>query len=173
AHVLVHRQPGKDVGDLEAARQALAVDHVRIEVGDVLALELDAPGSERKAAADEVEQRGFPRAVRSDDGVALAARDAEVDAVDDRGAAEALVHVGQIERRRIHLTPLPWPEAPARDLPSRAARSATPRRRPPGPRRAAAPFRSTTRSGPDPMRRRATRSLWSRLPCPRSDRSSR
>ena len=38
AHVLEHRQPRKDVGDLEAARQAAPVDRERRRAGDFLAV---------------------------------------------------------------------------------------------------------------------------------------
>jgi hypothetical protein len=90
AQVLEHREVVEDVGDLEAARQALAVDLEGLEADDVLALEFDAAFGGRQARADQVEQRGFAGAVGADDGVALAAMDVEVDAADDFAGAEIL-----------------------------------------------------------------------------------
>ena len=55
-----------------------------------LAVQPDLAGGDRKAAADQVEQRGLAGAVRADDRVALAARDVEADAADDLGRAETL-----------------------------------------------------------------------------------
>ena len=55
--------------------------------------------ADRKASRDQVEQRGLAGAVGADDGMPLAARDAEVDAADDLGRPEALAHVAQLDRR--------------------------------------------------------------------------
>src|SRR3546814_16173183 len=43
AQVLVHRQLGKEIRDLERARQPQAVDVLRARALDVLAVEADAP----------------------------------------------------------------------------------------------------------------------------------
>src|SRR4029077_7329147 len=102
AHVLPHRHPRKDVGDLEAARQAAPVDLIRRQPGHALAVELDRAGGRSKPADDQVEQRGFPGAVRADDRVPLARRHGETDAANDPGRAETLVHVVEPDRGRSH-----------------------------------------------------------------------
>src|SRR6185503_12342580 len=58
-----------------------------------------------EARADQIEQRRLAGAVRSDDRVALALRDREIDAVDDRRTAEALLHTLQLECGRGHTPP--------------------------------------------------------------------
>ena len=69
------------------------VDLVRRQAVDRAAVQRDRARGDGKPPADQVEQRRLAGAVRADHGVALAARDVEVDAADDLGAAEALVHV--------------------------------------------------------------------------------
>ena len=105
ADVLVNRQFRKNVGDLEAAGQSFAIDGLRLESRDLFAVQFDATGTDRKAAADQVEQRGLPGAVWSDDRMAFARADGEIDAVDDRGAPEALAHVMELQGRRAHRAP--------------------------------------------------------------------
>src|SRR5206468_12416436 len=59
AQVLVHRKAREYVRDLEAARQSLAVDQVRLKPSDVLAVQVDPTRTELKTAADQIEERGF------------------------------------------------------------------------------------------------------------------
>ena len=68
AHVLPDRQPRKDVGDLEAARQAAPVDLDRAGRPVTSSpLSRIVAGARREAAADQVEQRRLAGAVRADD----------------------------------------------------------------------------------------------------------
>src|SRR5438067_12237951 len=100
--VLEPRHPVKERGDLEAARQAEAVDVLRLQPVDARPVERDAAGSDRETPADKVEQRGLSGAVRADDGVPLAERDVEIDAADDIGRAEAFADTREAECRNGH-----------------------------------------------------------------------
>src|ERR1700759_2017805 len=94
----------EDRGDLEAARQAFTVDLVRRQAVDALAIEQHLARGQRKAAADQIEQRGLAGAVGPDDGVALALLDLEIDAANDLGLAEGLVDVAEAELDVGHAT---------------------------------------------------------------------
>ena len=98
ADVFEYRHALEDIGDLEAARQALAIDFERLQADDAVAVEQDLAVRYRVASADQVEQRGLAGAIGADDGVALAARDAERNAVDDLRRAEAFLDFAQIDR---------------------------------------------------------------------------
>src|SRR4029453_15550923 len=90
AQVLEYREPSEDVGDLEAPRQAEAVDLERRRAVDAPAVEEDLAAGGAEAAADEVEQGRLAGAVRADDRDPLARRDRELAAADDFGLAEPL-----------------------------------------------------------------------------------
>ena len=104
AQILLDRHLGKDVGDLEAARQAAAIDLERREPGDRLPVQAHFARARPDAAADEVEQRRFAGAVRPDDRVPLALGDVERDAADDLHRAEALAKIEE-RKRRAHPSP--------------------------------------------------------------------
>src|SRR6185369_13878593 len=89
ANVLPDRHAGEHVGDLERARQAAPVDLERPQAGDHIAVQLHLARGRLDVAADQIERRGFSGAVRTDDGVTLAFRDAEVEVADDADIAEA------------------------------------------------------------------------------------
>src|SRR5262249_22487037 len=94
-----------DRGDLEAARQAHAIDPVRRHAVDAFAIELDLARGKPKPSAHQVEQRRLAGAVRADDGVALATGDLEVHVADDLHLAERLVDVAEAERDAGHARP--------------------------------------------------------------------
>src|SRR6185503_1312795 len=101
--ILEDGQSRENVGDLEASRQAAPVDRERTRAGDFLAVEPDRAAGGRVAAADQVEQRRFARAVGTDDRVPLAARDSQRNAADDLGGAETLLDAAKLEgMRRCH-----------------------------------------------------------------------
>src|SRR6185369_15120348 len=84
--------------------------------GDLPAIEPDRSARGCEPSADQVEERGLPRAVGPDDRVAFARRHRERDAMDDLRRAEALVHAGELERGLSHgrpqpLLPTPHPRA--------------------------------------------------------------
>src|SRR3989304_3267016 len=112
AEVLEHAEAREEVGHLEGAAEAPPVDLVGGQVGDVLALEPDAPARHRVLARDQVEQRGLAGAVRPDDRVAQPRGDLAVDAADDRGAPEGLVDVRELEGGRHRAAAWPRSVAP-------------------------------------------------------------
>ncbi len=65
--VLEHRHAAVLARDLERAAQPLVEDLMGRQVGNVLALEIDAPGIRRMKAGDHVEQRRFACAVGPDE----------------------------------------------------------------------------------------------------------
>ena len=97
AQVLKNAELGKNVGDLEAARQPHAVDLEGLFTRDVLTVEQDLALAGLEAAADEIEQRRFAGAVGSDDADALTCRDRHVDAADDFGPTKGLAQVLQLQ----------------------------------------------------------------------------
>ena len=108
-----------------------------------------------KPPADQVEQRRLAGAVGADHGMALAARNVEIDAADDLGAAEALVHALQRDGglRSRHR---PFALASAIRASQRARKPRASRRsHEPPPIRATAP---STQGKASPDRRRGSRS---------------
>src|SRR6185437_3322919 len=95
----------EDRGDLEAARQSLAVDLVRRQAVDAFVIEQDLARRQAKPPAHQIEQRGLAGAVRTDNGVALTLLDVEIDAADDLHIAEGLVDPAEAEREFGHATP--------------------------------------------------------------------
>ena len=67
----------------KAAREAAAIDLVRRQTVDALAVETHFAGGRREASADQMKQRRLAGAVGSDDRVPLAGGDFERDAADD------------------------------------------------------------------------------------------
>ena len=91
--VLLDRQPAEDRRLLRQVADALSRADVHRVVGDVVAIELDAPGVGRGQADGHVEGRGLAGAVRPEQADDLAGRDVEVDAAHDRAAAVGLREV--------------------------------------------------------------------------------
>src|SRR4030095_2993489 len=91
----------EDVGDLKAARQAEPIDLERSPIRDRLTMKVDRSRGHIEPPADQIEQRRFAGAVRSDDRVTFADRDREVDPANDVGIAESLAHSNELERVRV------------------------------------------------------------------------
>jgi len=89
-HVLPHRQFGKDLGDLEGARQPHMDAPGRVQARDVVPVQHDLPGGRREEAGYQVEERGLAGAVGADDGAQLAGLHRHRDGVDRDQAAERL-----------------------------------------------------------------------------------
>ena len=100
-HVVEHRQPRKQAGDLERARHAERGAAVALPGRDVVAEQQHLPDARRKYSGDQVEQRGLAGAVRPDDGLAVAGHDLERDAAHGVKAAEALGQPLQFEDGRL------------------------------------------------------------------------
>ena len=89
-HVVERGEIVEQRGDLERAREPELAAPVDRQRGDVVAGEADAAGVRRDLAGELADQRGLAGAVRADDGVQLARRHRERDAVGGDHAAEAL-----------------------------------------------------------------------------------
>jgi hypothetical protein len=74
---------------------------VRRQAGDVGAVEDDAAAVRRELPAELRHQRRLAGAVGADEGVDLAARDLQVDAIGRDQAAEALLEAAHVEQRRV------------------------------------------------------------------------
>src|SRR5256885_1546149 len=98
AQVFPNAHIGEDVGDLKAARQAAAVDLIGRQAGDDLAAEQHAARARRHISADQVEGRRFAGSVRTDQRVALALGDAQIDIANDGDIAKTLFNPAQFDR---------------------------------------------------------------------------
>src|SRR5208282_3526215 len=78
AHVLEHGEVRKDGRDLKRAADAEARDIGRLERGDVASIEHDAPARRRQELGEKIETRRLASAVRPDQSVNAAARDAQI-----------------------------------------------------------------------------------------------
>ena len=82
-----------DRGGLKFSADAEAIDLVFGQSGEVgVPAEFDFPRVGLGAAGDEIEERGFARAVGADDGAELAAVEVEIEIRDGLEAVEGLVH---------------------------------------------------------------------------------
>ena len=100
--VVERAETAEQRGDLERARDAEEAAAVNGEGGDVAAVEADAAALRRSLAGQERDQRGLAGAVGADNGVKLAARDVERDAVGRHHAAEALGQALDLQQRLTH-----------------------------------------------------------------------
>src|SRR5690606_31976771 len=91
--VLENGELMKDVGDLEAARQARAIDLERSLARDRPAVQQYVSRGDRKTPGYQVEQGRFPGTVGSDDGVALTLFDLQRGAANDFDRAETLADI--------------------------------------------------------------------------------
>src|SRR5258708_22677984 len=105
AQVFPYAHIGKDVGDLEAARQAAAVDLIGRQAGDDLAAEQHAAGAWRHISADQVEGGRFAGAVRTDQRMAFALGNAQTDIANDGDIAKTLFNPAQFDRGAHAATP--------------------------------------------------------------------
>src|SRR5581483_4336653 len=96
-HGLERVEAGEQRVDLESAGKAAPHPVLRLERGDVLLAEKNPAGIGRQHAGHQVDQRGFAGAVRSDQGIARADRQFELDIARHNQRAEAL---GQAARRK-------------------------------------------------------------------------
>ena len=82
-----------DRGGLKFSADAEAIDLVFGQRGEVgIPAKFDFPRVGFGAAGDEIEERGFPRAVGADDGAELAAVEVKIEIGDGLEAVEGLVH---------------------------------------------------------------------------------
>ncbi len=96
-HVVLDRELVEEVHELEAARDAepdLVMDRGPRDVGP---LEVDPARVGRDQPADQVDERGLPRAVGADEGEHLARRHREVHVVHRAGGPEGLGELGGLE----------------------------------------------------------------------------
>ena len=96
-HVVEHRQPGEQAGDLERARHPERGAPVARPAGDVRPNSSTCPDVGGKDSGDEIEQRGLAGAVRSDDGLAVARHDLQRDAAHGVQAAEAFRQSSELQ----------------------------------------------------------------------------
>ena len=97
-HVVAERLFRKQGENLVRAREAEMHALLRRQLEQFLTEQLHGAGIGREIAGDEIEQRGFSRAVRSDDQPPLAGHHRERDLLGGGQAAEALVEVRDFER---------------------------------------------------------------------------
>ena len=90
--VVEGRHVGEEPDLLKGPSDAQLGDPVRLEAGDVLALENHLAGRRLVDAGDRVEQRGFAGSVRPDQREDLALSDLKADLVDGGQPAEAFRH---------------------------------------------------------------------------------
>ena len=110
--VLGGRQVGEFAGDLEGAQQAPGEQLVRLEAGDVGAVEEDLAAVGRQRAGDDVEERGLAGAVGADEAGDRAAGDIQRAIGDRLHAAEPLADGHSLDdhiccHTRAHCRPLP------------------------------------------------------------------
>src|SRR4051794_39289665 len=97
--IVADAQLREDVAALRHVAHAEAEEPARRRVGDLGAVEDDAPGARREEAEHGLEDGRLARPVRSDDRRDGAARDAEAGAVEDRRLAVAGDQPGDLEDR--------------------------------------------------------------------------
>ena len=96
-HVLERGEPAEDARDLKRAPHPAPAQLVRRQPAHLLAQEVHLARVVGEVAAQEVEERRLPRAVRPDDGPPIARRHRQVDAVDGLDAAEVLPQRDDVE----------------------------------------------------------------------------
>src|SRR5882672_2559640 len=97
--VVEHREPPEERVDLERAAEAELHALRLAERGDVLVSEQDAARGRRQDARQHVHERGLPRAVRPDEGMARARLEAEVDLLGHGERTEGLAQRAGFEGR--------------------------------------------------------------------------
>src|SRR5690606_13189753 len=95
--VLVDGLAQEQIGDLEASAQAVPIDFLRIAVIDALAVEPDLAGGDREPPGNQVEYGGLARTIGPDHRQPFPFAHSQVQAPNDLGLAELLVHVLQFE----------------------------------------------------------------------------
>src|SRR5499425_2306310 len=97
-HVVEHGELRERAHDLEGARQAEAADLVGPEPDQPAATEADVPVVGEKEAGEQVENRGLPRSVRTDQPQHLALGHGEIEAADGEQSAEVLLETRDFEK---------------------------------------------------------------------------
>ncbi len=93
-NILQHRQAAKQRVDLESTPESSAHACGLRQCGDVIAIQQDTPRGRCETAGDQVDERRLAGTVRTDQGVACARFQAEVDVVCNDQRAEPLVQAG-------------------------------------------------------------------------------
>src|SRR6185503_11587189 len=104
AHVLQHRQPGEEVGELKGAADTPPCALRGGEAGNVLAEQSNAAARRGKLSRDEVEVGGLAGAVRADDRRERSGLERAADAVHRDMTTEADGQVAGLENRLYCLT---------------------------------------------------------------------
>src|SRR5690606_33289128 len=104
------REPAEDRRPLKRPYSTARRNPVRLQAGDVRAVEEDPPGGRLQHAADQVEAGGLAGPVGADQAADLARSDVEREPVHGGNAAEV---PGQRFGPQQHAAPTPPPPAPA------------------------------------------------------------
>src|SRR5215472_16123046 len=97
-HVVEHGELRERAHDLEGARQAEAANLVGPEPDQPVATEADVAVVGEEEAGEQVENRGLPRSVRTDQPQHLALGHGEIEAADGEQSAEALLETRDFEK---------------------------------------------------------------------------
>ena len=100
--IFPHAHVGEHIGDLEAARQAAAIDLIGRQTGNHLSAKRDRSRRRPDVAADEIERCRFARTIGADERVPFALCHAQVQVADDRDIAEAFLDVPHFDGGRGH-----------------------------------------------------------------------
>ena len=103
-HILHNGKIEKDVGCLKNPGNAELIDLVRLPAGQNLAVKHHRAGVGRQAAHTDVQKRRLAGAVRSDHRMGASLLNLQIDVREGAQAAEAFVHVGDIENDIFHGT---------------------------------------------------------------------
>ena len=101
--VFLDAQGRKEVRDLERAPDARLGDRFRRETGNGLALEKNVAFVRRVEPRNQVEGRGFSRAVGTDQGMKGAVAHGDVDALHGLERAETLGDAARLEDDAVHM----------------------------------------------------------------------
>src|SRR6266705_284985 len=96
-HVVEHRKAAEEGVDLERSAQPALHPPRLSHGGDVLPAEHDRAGGGRQRPGEHVDEGGFPGAVRTDQGMARASLQPEIDVVRHGERAEALAQSTRLE----------------------------------------------------------------------------
>jgi hypothetical protein len=100
AHVLEHRERGKDLRDLERARDAEPGDLARRPPGNVAVLEPDGALGRPQMTGDHVDEGGLAGAVGADDADGLLRRNVDRDVARRHDRAERLLEIAHRQDHR-------------------------------------------------------------------------
>ncbi len=101
-HVLEHGLLAKELDVLEGPPDAEPADHIRLEPGDVMAVEQDTPGGRLHHAGNGVDEGRLAGAVGADQAADLAGLDVERQLGDGGDTTEADRHASELEQAHGH-----------------------------------------------------------------------